>query len=117
MTKKTGSQQIKVDVCGSSVFGRYSKMSAAKTYNMYLSNSGEGDSAEQWLIPFPGYKSVAEILSSGEGRGIFRSIRGNFMLAVINANVYRINTNLGYLLIGSLSSNTGEVFMDENLNN
>src|SRR5690606_14187695 len=105
------------NVVGSSTFGRYKKMSNARTYNMYMGTAGEGDSANEWLISFPGYKSVAEILPSGEGRGIFRSIRGNFMLAVVNANVYRINTNLGYLLIGSLSSNTGEVYMDENLNN
>jgi hypothetical protein len=117
MSKKTGSQQIPISVVGSSAFGRYSKMSSSRTYNMYMSESGENDSAERWLIPFPGYKSVAEILSSGSGRGIFRSIRGNFMLAVINANVYRINPSLGYILIGTLASNTGEVFMDENLNN
>jgi hypothetical protein len=117
MSKKTGSQQIPINVVGSSTFGRYSKMSNARTYNMYMSSTGEGQSVNEWLISFPGYKAVTELLSSGEGRGIFRSIRGNFMLAVVNANVYRINTNLGYILIGSLSSNTGEVFMDENLNN
>lgn len=117
MTKKTGSQQLPVNVVGSSTFGRYSKISTARTYNMYMSTGGEGESANEWLISFPGYEGITALLSSGEGRGIFRSIRGNFMLAVVNANVYRINSNLGYLLIGTLSSNTGEVFMDENLNN
>lgn len=116
MTKKTGLQQLPVNVIGGSAFGRYNKISSARTYNMYASQGGEGDSAVEWLISFPGYRSLIELLPQGEGRGVFRSVRGRFVLAVINANVYRINPNLGYILIGTLSSNTGEVFMDENLN-
>ncbi|MES2356267.1 MAG: hypothetical protein V4568_18050 [Pseudomonadota bacterium] len=117
MTKKTGIQQIPVNVVGSSTYGRFAKISAAKTLNMFISTAGEGDSSEAWLVNFPGYKAVLQILTAGEGRGIFRSIRGNFMLAVINANVYRINENLGATLIGALASDSGEVYMDENLNN
>src|SRR5882757_5751980 len=108
MTKTTQGQDVPVAAIGSSSFGRYAKISSEKTYNLFVS--------DQWLINYPGYQVVAKLLPSGEGRGIFRSIRGGFMLVVVNSEVYQLNTALGAILIGNLASNTGEVFMDENLN-
>jgi len=109
MTKTSQGQDVPVAAVGSSSFGRYAKISSEKTYNMFVSDS--------WLVNYPGYQVVAKLLPSGEGRGIFRSIRGGFMLVVVNSEVYQLNTALGAILIGNLASNTGEVFMDENLNN
>lgn len=117
MAKKSGQQQIPVNVVGSSTYGRYSKISAARTMNMYISSAGEGDDRVEWLIPFPGYRAVIDILADGVGRGIFRSIRGDFLLTVINDEVYRVDPDFSTTLIGTLNTSEGEVYMDENLNN
>jgi hypothetical protein len=101
-------QQIPVKIVGSSIFGRHPIISDERTWNMFIS--------DEWLINFAGYNEAIEILPVGnEGRGFFHSTRGNFMLAVISSNVYRIDPNLGFTFIASIESGTGEVFMDENL--
>jgi len=102
------SVQAPVNVVGSSTFGRYSKISAEKTYNMFISDG--------WLVNFPGYRKVLSIVPAGEGRGIFKSVRGGFMIVVINSIVYRVSSNLLYTPIGNLATYQGEVFIDENLN-
>jgi hypothetical protein len=103
-------EQIPVNVVGSSTFGRYPKISLEKTYNMFIS--------DEWLVDFPAYEKVIQLVANGrQGRGIFRSFRGNLLVAVVDTSVYKIDTALGAVLIGSLSTSVGEVFMDENLNN
>jgi hypothetical protein len=126
------SKQETIDIAGGSTFGKYSKISAAKTFNCYLSDAGiEGDTKEYWIIQFPGYQRVLNLLPypnpypappalpdtvpNGEGRGIFHSIRGNIVIVVVNSNVYSLNTSLGQTLIGTLATSVGEVFMAENL--
>ncbi|RKZ70521.1 MAG: hypothetical protein DRQ48_00805 [Gammaproteobacteria bacterium] len=101
--------EVPVNLVGSSVFGRYPKISAEKTYNMFI--SGED------VVNFAGYERVAEMLASGEGRGIYKSSRRNIMIAVVNSNVYRIDSNLAPVLIGNIETQSGEVYMDENLAN
>jgi len=96
-----------VNVVGSSTFGRYPKISLEKTYNMFIS--------DEWLVNYAGFQRVSEILSTGEGRGLFHSVRGNFMLAVVNSSVYKIGNNLAPQFIGNIDTNTDEVFIDENL--
>lgn len=96
-----------VDVVGSSTFGVYPKISTSKTYNMFIS--------DKWLINFAGWRKVNQIQDSGEGRGIFRSIRGNIAVAVINNAVYKIDINLNASLVGTIATSTGQVFMAENL--
>jgi hypothetical protein len=100
---------------GSSVFGRYNKISSELTQNMFISTGAEAAN-EGWLVNFAGYQKVLQLLQAGQGRGFFHSIRGNFLIAVINANVYRIEQGLVPTIIGSLNTSHGEVFMDENLN-
>lgn len=96
-----------VNVVGSSKFGVWPKISLEKTYNMYISDG--------WMISFPGYKKVAQPAQTGEGRAIFRSVRGGFLIAVIGSGVYRLNANLVPIFISNISTITGEVFIDENL--
>lgn len=103
------SKEVPVNVVGGSTFGRYKYISAEKTYNMFVSDG--------WLVNTAGYKRVYELLASGSGRGIFKSVRGNFILVVVNATVYRLDENLSPTLIGILNSTSGEVFIDENLAN
>ncbi len=109
MTSTPGCTEIPIKIVGSSIFGRHPIISDERTWNMFIS--------DDWLINFAGYEQAVEILPLGnEGRGLFHSTRGNFLLVVIDQHVYRINPNLGYeLLPFSLATSSGEVFMDENL--
>ena len=102
------SEQIPINIVGSSSFGDWPKISLEKTYNMFESDG--------WLVPYPGWHKVLIPLAAGtEGRGLFRSFRGNRMIAVVDSNVYDISSTLGSRLVGTLATQSGEVFMDENL--
>ena len=104
-----GAEQIPIEIVGSSSFGDYPKISLEKTYNMFESDG--------FLVPFPGYHKVVEPLANArEGRGYFRSFRGDFTLAVVDSAVYKIDINLASSLVGFINTSIGEVFMDENLN-
>ena len=100
-------QPVEIKVVGSSSFGRYPKISLEKTYNMFESDG--------WLVNYLGFSPAVEIINSGEGRGAFHSVRGNFVIAVISSGVYRINANLSVVFLGNIDTSTGEVYMDENL--
>ncbi len=108
MVMTPGATQIPVRIVGSSIFGRHPMISDERTWNMFIS--------DEWLLNFAGYRQAVEILPQGnEGRGLFHSTRGNFLLAVIGSNVYRIDPNLGFTFLLSIGTTTSEVFMDENL--
>lgn len=103
-----GSEQIPLNIVGSSSFGDYPKISPEKTYNMFESDG--------FLVPFPGYHKVLELNPFAiEGRGLYRSFRGDRIIAVVDSQVYDIDTNLSARLVGTINTLTGEVFMDENL--
>ncbi len=108
MVMTPGGTQIPVRIVGSSIFGRHPIISDERTWNMFIS--------DDWLINFAGYDQAVEILPFGiEGRGLFHSTRGNFLLTVLGSNIYRIDQNLGFTFLFSIATTTGEVFMDENL--
>lgn len=108
MRTTPNSTQIPISVVGSSKFGDYPKISLEKTYNMFESDG--------FIVPFPGYhKVLAPNDGALEGRGFFRSFRGNRMIAVIDSFVYDIDANMSARQIGILETSTGEVYMDENL--
>jgi len=108
MRQTPESGQIPVLVCGSSVFGRYPKISSERTYNLFLS--------DEWLVNMAGYAKILSVAPSGQGRGIFRSVRGGFLIAVVNSTVYAISNLLSLTLIGTIATAAGEVFIAENLN-
>jgi hypothetical protein len=108
MVMTPGGTQIPVRIVGSSIFGRHPIISDERTWNLFIS--------DEWLINFAGYSQAVEILPINiEGRGLFHSTRGNFLITVLGSNVYRIDPNLGFTFLFSIASTTGEVFMDENL--
>lgn len=110
MTLTPNAKQIPIKIVGSSVFGRYPIINTERTYNMFIS--------DDWLISFAGYLEALEINSdpSIQGRGLFHSTRGNFLILVIGDRVWRINPGLGFQDTGLvLATTSGEVFMDENL--
>ncbi len=108
MVMTPGATQIPVKIVGSSIFGRHPIISDERTWNMFIS--------DEWLLNFAGYEQAVEILGLGvEGRGLFHSVRGNFLLAVLGSNLYRVDPNLGFTFLLSIGTTNGEVFMDENL--
>lgn len=109
------SESIELDMTGSSTFGRSPKVLASRTFNMI--------EADGWLTEYGGYKKIIELLSGGKGRGIFSSIPGNFMVAVVNENIYIIRKSYTLVdnqplydikLIGAIFTSSGDVFIDEN---
>lgn len=104
-------EPVPIEIVGSSTFGRYNKIASGLTYNMYISDG--------WLVNFAGYKRAIELVSGniGQGRGLFHSIRGQLLIAVVGTSVFQINNNLTFFKVGDIVSEAGEVFMDENLNN
>ena len=115
MTLTTDSTEIPVRIVGSSVFGIHPTISVERSYNLYITSSGDGE--EEWLTNFAGYAGILSLININvEGRAIFRSVRGGFLIAVAGAAVYRINLlNEIATQIGVLNSYTGEVYIDENL--
>jgi hypothetical protein len=111
----TDTEEVPVRIVGSSVFGIHPTISVERTYNMYITSSADGE--EEWLTNFPGYAAILRLVELGaEGRGVFHSIRGNFILAVVAGTVYRINQfSESATNIGAIGTSSGEVFFDENL--
>jgi hypothetical protein len=108
MKSTPNSTEVPVKIVGSSIFGVHPMISDERTWNMFIS--------DEWLLNFAGYEQAVAILGYGlEGRALYKSVRGNFMVAVIAGNIYRINPNLGYEFLHSIDTFSGEVFMDENL--
>ncbi len=103
----SNSEQVEINIVGSSTFGRYPKISLEKTYNMFISDG--------WLVNYAGFKKQNNIGVSGEGRGFFNSIRGGFLIVVISTTVYRIDENLASTVIGIIATLNGDVSIDENL--
>jgi hypothetical protein len=88
-------------------FGRYPKISAEKTFNMFISDG--------WLVSFAGYEKVAEIVTSGEGRGLINSSRANQMFEVSSNEFNSISAGLIVTRHGVLETDSGDVTMAENL--
>lgn len=127
------SNDVPINVVGGSSYGRFNKVSSEKTQNMMITTSGTPgtEDEEAWLVSFPGYRRVLDIIAypsptpantlpyqlpTGSGRALFNSIRGNFLIIVVNATVYRLNSDFELITIGTLSTPSGEVFIAENLN-
>lgn len=113
-------KQIPLNICGSSTFGRYPKISAEKTINMFMSDN--------FMVPYSGYNvalEAAKYFSNGlEGRGIYTSTILNEMIVVIGSGVYSVtlkfnNINLNVydvqvILLGNMTSSSGKVYIAEN---
>lgn len=127
------SDPVVVNLIGSSNFGRYNKISAERTWNLFISTAGEpgSDTFQAWLVNYAGYQRIINLpqgpipsvagqpvnrLPAGSGRGAFKSTRGNFLVVVVNNFVYTISAQFVVTQIGSLNTFVGEVFMAENLN-
>lgn len=108
MRQTPNSKDQEVNIVGGNTYGRYAIISVSQTFNLFVSDN--------WLVNTPGYQRIYQLLQQGEGRGAHVSIRGNIMIVVVNSTVYSIDTNLNPTIVGTLATNNGEVFIDENLN-
>ena len=106
-----------LEFVGGSTFGRSPKISASRTYNLIVSDG--------WLTDSYGYVQVGKA-GVIEGRGIFTSVKGGFLIGVIDNVVYKItpvsNPSIKFndvLLkkVGQLGSSSGAVFIAGNDSN
>lgn len=102
-------EAIPIEVCGSSTFGRYQKIASGLTVNMFIS--------DDWMVNFAGYQKYVQLSENGKGRGIFRSVRRNIIVAVTNSEVWVLSLVDRPIKAGDLATFQGDVFMAENLNN
>lgn len=100
--------KIPLNIVGSSIFGRYPKISTEKTTNMIISDG--------FLVPYAGYKLAVSIQEDTVARGLFSSYRWGKMIAVIGSTVYAISNGLTYDIIGNIATTSGDVFITENTN-
>ena len=103
----SNTQQVPVTIVGSSQFGIYPKINIEKTFNMFIS--------DDWLINYAGYQRRLNLGEGIQGRGLYASYRGNFMIAVSGTGVYKISEGLGANFIASIETSTGRVSIAENL--
>lgn len=101
-------KSLPLQIVGSTTFGRYPKISVEQTFNMIISDN--------FLVPYAGHKKISSISSGGVGRALYSSNRLGLLIAVVDSGVYIIDDQSGFSaqLIGTLETNTGDVFIDEN---
>lgn len=105
-----GAATFPLNIVGSNTFGRNPKMSSEQTFNMIISDG--------WLVDSTGYKKILNLPQKGIGRGIFTSVRGGFMIAVVNNTVYRISGPPNFLTaqqLFKLNTFYGDITIDENV--
>lgn len=119
ITRGQNFKQVPLNIVGSSIFGRYPKISIEKTYNMFMSDN--------FMVPYAGYQLAIlapEFGNGQEGRAIFTSTKFGQEVVVIGANVYLVTIEYSQPLqrvvfsqvtnIGVLQTSTGVVYIAEN---
>ncbi len=112
-------RQFPINIVGSSIFGRYPKISIEKTYNMFMSDN--------FMVPYSGYQIAigsANFFNAKEGRGVFTSTKFNKLVIVSGANVFFATIQYSQefekvifsqvIQIGTLQTQTGVVYIAEN---
>ncbi len=112
-------RQIPLNIVGSSIFGRYPKISIEKTYNMFMSDN--------FMVPYAGYNigiTASNFLDAIEGRAIFTSTKFGQLVVVEGSNVFLVNIVYSQsqekveffqvFRIGQLQTQTGVVYIAEN---
>lgn len=97
---------LPLQMVGSSIFGRYPKISVEQTWNMIISDN--------WMVPYAGYNLVSSISPGGQGRGIYASSRFGSMFVAVDNYIYIINRDFSASRIGQLSTFDGNVYFAEN---
>ncbi len=104
-------QELPLVMASGTKFGRYNKISDEATWNCIVSDG--------FLVPYAGYKRILELLPQAQGRGIYTSYRGNFILVVLGFSVYRLDyfsPNFFPIFLGNLQTDDDDVYIAENNN-
>ena len=96
---------------GGTNFTRYPKMSSETTINMMVT----GEQGSEALVPYAGFKQTLDFVR-GEPREVYGSTRLGRVIVVVSNNVYLMNGQLGFRLIGHIQTFLGPVFITENQN-
>lgn len=100
-------RDVPLDIVGSSTFGRYPKISIAKTFNMIIS--------DDFLVLYAGYRKIATVQNNAQGRGIYTSTRINREVVIIGSGVYLTQGASGFVnRVGTLDTEVGDVYIAEN---
>jgi hypothetical protein len=112
-------KQVPLNIVGSSIYGRYPKISTEYTLNMFVSDN--------FLVPYAGYEvalTSSNFRGAKVGRGAFNSTKLNRMVLVFDSNVFlatlnfnQVSNKITYhqvIYIGSLETDTGVVYITEN---
>lgn len=112
-------EQVPINIVGSSIFGRYPKISIEKTYNMFESDG--------FMVPYAGYEVAIPQSAFGNmtsGRALHTSTKLNKLIGVIGNKVFLIDITFNQSLlsfskiqiiqIGTLLTSTGVVYIAEN---
>lgn len=94
-----------LEIVGSNLFGRHPKISLEETLNAFI--------ADGFLLNFAGYKFICSLLENG--RAIFSSKKAKLMFAVSERQIYKIDTALSPIPIMITTTDTGDVFIDEDI--
>lgn len=119
ITRTQTSEAKPLNLNGSSVFGRYPKISIEKTINMF--------SSDNWMVPYAGYIIAIPSSQLGfgkQGRALHASVKLNRLIGVFDSSVYLINISFNQrkqivetsqvIKIGELQTSKGVVFISEN---
>ena len=114
-----GVKEVEINVVGSSIFGRYPKISTERTINMFESDG--------FLVPYAGYEVALSYSMFGggtQGRAIFTSTKLDVLVVVIGSGVFLVtvtydqtNQNViasSVIQIGTLETVEGTVYITEN---
>lgn len=112
-------KELPVNIVGSSIFGRYPKISIEKTYNMFMSDN--------FMVPYSGYAigiTAENFINAIEGRAIFTSTKFDDLVVVEGSSVFLVNITYSQvqekvvffqvIKIGTLQTQTGVVYIAEN---
>lgn len=112
-------KQVPINIVGSSIFGRYAKISIEKTYNMFISDN--------FMVPYSGYSigiTANNFINAVEGRAIFTSTKFNKLVVVEGNSVFLVNIEYSQIKqkvtffqvakIGTLQTQSGVVYISEN---
>ncbi len=112
-------KSLPLNICGSSTFGRYPKISLEKSLNIFMSDN--------WMVDYAGYEKAIDSSLFGSalrGRAVYASTKTNRIVTVLDDRVYLVNISFNQrtrtpiydapVLIGTLQTSTGVVYVSEN---
>jgi hypothetical protein len=118
IVRSNRNKTVPLNLVGSSVFGRYPKISIEKTVNLFQSDN--------FMVPYAGYQIAipSSMFNTGKGRGIHTSTKLGLLIVVIGNTVYSVDiffdqnnqmsVDSTVSKLGTLGTSSGVVYIAEN---